>query len=801
MPSGDTKFNQSWLDQSDDKGYTIGQWCKADKYEYSAFCTLCYKSFSVKTSGISQVKQHANGSDHNKRAKDRFSKAQPHFASSPSTSGNIALVPKSVNDQTLQAEIWWVLKVANNDFSFASCDDLDKLFKLMFPCPYTADFTLGSKKVSYLVTYGISAYFNEELIQDIIKSQTAFTIQYDETTQAQGKKQMDILIRYWSKNAEGINVRYLTSFMFGHAKAEQVSNRLFDYIKEKGLPLNRFMSLESDGPNVNKAIESKINTKLVESGHSSTVHIGTCNLHIIHNAFGKGIEEYGSECEELVIDVFFWFKDYSGRKEDFKELQENLGLEVHAFIKHIQVRWLTLLPAIGRVLEQLEALKKYFKDLPSVDKGAERRNRYIRIRRKIDDEKNMRIQMEFLLSIGEIFKKFETLFQSQGPLIHILYESLMDLVSTLMRRFLRADIVNNKTWAELSQIDLDASQSFLDTKEIEIGEKTRLELRKLKHDQRKLPLLQMKKFFCAVVKYLVKKLPMNVTLLKCLHVLNPKITRNPSTTADFRQIAASLPQGINIENVSQAVDEWKMYLLDDTAQVDLPIEKFWSHIFQLTDAQGNLKYANLANVVQSALALSHGNSDVERSLSLNKKLVTTERNRLGEETIVALRTIKDAVRHHGGPHQVPMTRKLMELAKTSRQSYSDHLDKQKEIEKQRVQQAEKEEKECQMLAARNKELEDEDVVLMEEEKKQEHALLLAEDLLKDSNKKLSTAIQDKNTVQLESARLMFDTALASLSSAREKLDDIRQRRAKHAKKRKNVFESLCKGKGKKSKPT
>ena len=54
-----------------------------------------------------------------------------------------------------------------------------------------------------------------------------------------------------------------------------------------------------------------------------------------------------------------------------------------------------------------------------------------------------------------------------------------------------------------------------------------------------------------------------------------------------------------------------------------------------------LKYCSLSKVVRVALAVSHGNSDAERSFSVNKWTVTPERSSLNEETISALRTVKD----------------------------------------------------------------------------------------------------------------------------------------------------------------
>lgn len=71
----------------------------------------------------------------------------------------------------------------------------------------------------------------------------------------------------------------------------------------------QYMSfLGSDGPNVNKSIWAKVNSKSIEFGHTGLVDVGMCNIHVVHNAFGKGLDKFGREVEELVIDLHSFFR-------------------------------------------------------------------------------------------------------------------------------------------------------------------------------------------------------------------------------------------------------------------------------------------------------------------------------------------------------------------------------------------------------------------------------------------------------------------------------------------------------------
>lgn len=91
--------------------------------------------------------------------------------------------------------------------------------------------------------------------------------------------------------------------------------------------------------------------------------IGTCSLHVVHNALKKGVLELNSDVENFVLAIFQWFKLSSARREDYHEIQETqLENDIcnHLFLRHVENRWLTLGPVCERVLEQFKILKENF---------------------------------------------------------------------------------------------------------------------------------------------------------------------------------------------------------------------------------------------------------------------------------------------------------------------------------------------------------------------------------------------------------------------------------------------------------
>ena len=56
--------------------------------------------------------------------------------------------------------------------------------------------------------------------------------------------------------------------------------------------------------------------------------------------FGKGLEEYGKDIEQLCVDIRSLFKYSAARREDYHTLQSAMGVEMHNFQKHTKVRCL-----------------------------------------------------------------------------------------------------------------------------------------------------------------------------------------------------------------------------------------------------------------------------------------------------------------------------------------------------------------------------------------------------------------------------------------------------------------------------
>ena len=93
------------------------------------------------------------------------------------------------------------------------------------------------------------------------------------------------------------------------------------------------------------------------------VDLGSCTIHTLHNAFGKGIEQYGKDIDQLCTDLYSLFKYSAAGREDVRGIQVELELPEHSFQQHIEVHWLSLGAAIKRILEQWDAIVHFVMEL------------------------------------------------------------------------------------------------------------------------------------------------------------------------------------------------------------------------------------------------------------------------------------------------------------------------------------------------------------------------------------------------------------------------------------------------------
>lgn len=702
--------------------------------------------------------------------------------------------PKAVcltsSDLQLRSEIIWALKLCQSNFSFSSCAEINGVFAAMFPdSQIAANFSLSRSKVSYLIANGLGPYFTQQLVNEIQSSpETYFTLHFDETTTIQMKKQMDLLVRFYcspqmdSCKVGGVEVRFLASFTFGHAFGENVADAITTKLEQLNLPLAHLLSVSTDSPNVNKTVKRLLNNSVKQArgnGAPGLVDIGFCTIHVVSNSFRKAIEHYGKALEDLIINLYYFFKSSSARREDFEKVQNDLGLDEQLhFIRHVQTRWLTLIDALERLAARYEAAVQFFIHfIPSQpqNKDVMASERYKKIVTMLKDEETL-VQLHFLISVKPVFDSYLRVFQTEGPLVHCLHQSMIDLIKMLLLRFMKASEVNALQASEMKQ--LDVTKNHLKHEEIDIGPVTKGLLKKTKSQRSKTETyFAIVKFYETATKYLIQNMPLDNKLLKALGCLHPQVRKSSTSARRILTVAQSMPF-ITQDDLNRVSDEWRKYATDDDeVNADLRVDRFWWEVLNMKEASGTHKFTVLSKVVKAALSLSHGNADSERALSINKRMLGTERALLSTDTINGIRACKDAVEQYDDkPSDVPITRLMLSSCRNAHRAYQLKLKEAKDVEDQKKMEEQmkneafeqsKKQKESEIQSLKSKE-----DSLTKEEKKNDEEYICAKHMLKGARDYLTKCIESDDKSGLKAAADMIANAESRMMKA-EKQPSIR----------------------------
>ena len=141
MPAGHTKFSTGWLIHIDANGQSLSEWCRKGKDDFHAYCRFCHSDIKCDNAGKQQLLQHAKKDKHKQAIKyvQDDKQVKLHFCPAPaSTSSSLDSTTSKLeminySDASLEAQIYWMAKMAVCNFSLRSSDHIGNTFQKMFP--------------------------------------------------------------------------------------------------------------------------------------------------------------------------------------------------------------------------------------------------------------------------------------------------------------------------------------------------------------------------------------------------------------------------------------------------------------------------------------------------------------------------------------------------------------------------------------------------------------------------------------------------------------------------------------------
>ena len=261
-------------------------------------------------------------------------------------------------------------------------------------------------------------------------------------------------------------------------------------------------------------------------------------------------------------------------------------------------------PAVKIVTGKIDAVQQYFFiDLPKAAKEnntlktLESNERYKRICHKLKNPVVL-VQLCFLESLEQVFNLFLTLFQKEEPLVHILHDQLSELVCPVSHPPVLVSESAASGYKQLLSVDLSKPEKQLSDQNLVVGESTRSSaLMKMKPEQQKGPIREMRKFYQTATKYLLGHLPLGREILKDLAVLHPLLQKAERGVPAMECTARKLPQVICEEEISQEY---------------VRIDHYWKKVLEMQNTiMGSPRFTVLQKLVKAVLCLAHGIDAVE----------------------------------------------------------------------------------------------------------------------------------------------------------------------------------------------
>ena len=164
------------------------------------------------------------------------------------------------------------------------------------------------------------------------------------------------------------------------------------------------------------------------------------------------------------------------------------------------------------------------------------------------------------------------------------------------------------------------------------------------------------------------------------------------------------------------------------------------------ESTSNVKYEKLCKLAFCVLLLPHGNPEPERGFSINKHLQQIHGSEIKEDTIVALRMVKDHILKYKGIMNVHISQGLLKSVNSAYQRYHAHLEAMKEEEKRQKEEEQRKEVE---VAEADKKCDEKEKLQMEVDQHKNDIVTLqagikiAEDVRKESNADLEKYCQGR----------------------------------------------------------
>lgn len=573
-----------------------------------AYCRYCKISLKAKLFDL----KHHGGTQKHKSAAQPFSDRRQRQIQFPKLSDTLARKQAQASICLFIAEHCAILAV----------DHLGQLCKTRFKGSKACDdFNLHRTKCSSIIRNILGEHFTNALICDI--SDAPFSLIIDESTDISVMKKLGIIVRYFSTSQQEVVSTFLALIELENGTAANIVEALNSLFNKLKLKKKNLLALGTDNAAVMTGINNGVYQKIKDEWDLPSLILIKCTCHSMQLALSAAYEQtLPRNIDFLIKEIYSWFSCSTKRQLEYNTLYRSINDAKNPLKipKTAETRWISIEPAIRRIVEQWDELRLHFNLMKKSCYSSDL------IYNMLCDHSNY-CYMVYLKAVLHEVQKVTKCFESEDNDPTKLLDALVLLI-----KFLASKIVNPTARVDIFKDNLD---SYLDPDPY-LG----YEFNKASSEcSPELKVIIKKRCICFTLKLLLEvrnRLPDNISILQKMSTFAVDKCLNPlkDSIVDLAECMTT-----DASNIDKIINQWKNIHVINWINKNHTV-KFWCEVRLYRDASGENPFKELADLAFKFLVLPHSNAEVERLFSQMSLVKNKTRNRMLNPTLTAILGIR-----------------------------------------------------------------------------------------------------------------------------------------------------------------